>query len=110
MVAGVIGVATPSKNGLQLKDVAFNSLTKTVNGNSQLNLGYVNGLVFIRNRSSSFRYMMFFCSKGNVTPIVDIETTPQSLAYNDNGELIFTNGSSSNRNITFYWMSLPDIS
>lgn len=109
-MAGLIGTATSSKDGLQLKDVAFKSLTRTVNGNSELNLGYVNGLVFIRNRSSSFRYLLFFCSKGNVTPIVNIETIPQSLAYNENGELVFTNGSSSNRSITIYWMSLPDIS
>lgn len=109
-MAGLIETATSSKDGLQLKDVAFKSLTRTVSGNSELNLGYVNGIVFIRNRSSSSRYLLFFCSKGNVTPIVNIETMPQTLSYNGNGELIFTNGSSSNRSITIYWMSLPDIS
>lgn len=109
-MAGLIGTATSSKDGLQLKDVAFKSLTRTVYGNSELNLGYVNGLVFIRNRSSTYRYLLFFCSKGTVTPIVNVDTIPQALTYNSDGELVFTNGSSSNRSVTIYWMELPDIS
>ena len=110
-MAGLLPTATPSKNGFQLKDVAWSKITTTVAAKGTYNLGYVNGLVAIRNRSSSFAYLLYWCSKGYSNQLMGIDfTLPQTLGYDEVGNLIFTNTSSSNRSITIYWMQLPDVS
>lgn len=110
-MAGLLPTATPLKNGFQLKDVAWSKITTTVAAKGTLNLGYVNGFVAIRNRSSSFSYLLYWCSKGYSNLLMGVDfTLPQTLGYDDVGDLVFTNTSSSARNVTIYWMELPDVS